>query len=61
LVQAGVAANGSMTRQQLGGEAFNQNLDSASQQALMNVIFDESLVNALAAAGIKLEGETFTK
>jgi len=63
LVQAGItaSANNTMTRQALGSEAFNQNLDSASQQALMNVIFDESLVNALAAAGIKLEGETFTK
>jgi len=60
LVQAGVAANGSMTRQQLGSEAFNQNLDAASQQQLMNVIFDQSLVTALAAVGIKLEGETFT-
>ena len=60
LVQAGVAANGSMTRQQLGSEAFNQNLDASNQQALMNVIFDQSLVTALAAVGIKLEGETFT-
>ena len=60
LVQAGVAANGSMTRQQLGSEAFNQNLDASNQQALMNVIFDQSLVTALAAVGVKLEGETFT-
>ena len=60
LVQAGVAANGSMARQQLGSEAFNQNLDASNQQALMNVIFDQSLVTALAAVGIKLEGETFT-
>ena len=60
LVQAGVAANGSMTRQQLGAEAFNQNLDAGNQQALMNVIFDQSLVTALAAVGVKLEGETFT-
>ena len=60
LVQAHVAANGSMTRQQLGGEAFNQNLDTANQQALMNVIFDESLVKALAAVGITLDKETFS-
>ena len=60
LVQAGVAANGSMTRQQLGAEAFNQNLDAGNQQELMNVIFSESLITALAAVGIKLEGETFT-
>ena len=60
LVQAGIAANGSMTRQQLGGEAFNQNLDTANQQALMNVIFDESLVKALAAVGITLDKETFS-
>ena len=60
LVQAGIAANGSMTRQQLGAEAFNQNLDAGNQQALMNVIFDQSLVTALAAVGVKLEGETFT-
>ena len=60
LVQAGIAANGSMTRQQLGGEAFNQNLDTANQQALMNVIFDESLVKALAAGGITLDKETFS-
>ena len=60
LVQAGIAANGSMTRQQLGGEAFNQNLDTANQQALMNVIFDESLVDALAAVGITLDKETFS-
>ena len=60
LVQAGVAANGSMTRQQLGSEAFNQNLDASNQQELMNVIFSESLITALAAVGIKLEGETFT-
>jgi len=60
LVQAGVAANGSMTRQQLGAEAFNQNLDASNQQELMNVIFSESLITALAAVGIKLEGETFT-
>ena len=60
LVQAGIAANGSMTRQQLGGEAFNQNLDTANQQALMNVIFDQSLVEALAAVGITLDKETFS-
>jgi len=60
LVQAGVAANGSMTRQQLGGEAFNQNLDASNQQALMNVIFDQSLVDALAAVGITLDKETFS-
>ena len=60
LVQAGIAANGSMTRQQLGGEAFNQNLDTANQQQLMNVIFDESLVKALAAVGITLDKETFS-
>ena len=60
LVQAGIAANGSMTRQQLGGEAFNQNLDTANQQALMNVIFDQSLVDALAAVGITLDKETFS-
>ena len=60
LVQAHVAANGSMTRQQLGGEAFNQNLDTANQQALMNVIFDQSLVDALAAVGITLDKETFS-
>jgi len=60
LVQAGIAANGSMTRQQLGAEAFNQNLDASNQQELMNVIFSESLITALAAVGIKLEGETFT-
>ena len=60
LVQAGIAANGSMTRQQLGGEAFNQNLDAANQQALMNAIFDQSLVDALAAVGITLDKETFS-
>ena len=60
LVQAGIAANGSMTRQQLGGEAFNQNLDASNQQALMNVIFDQSLVDALAAVGITLDKETFS-
>ena len=60
LVQAHVAANGSMTRQQLGGEAFNQNLDTTNQQALMNVIFDQSLVDALAAVGITLDKETFS-
>ena len=60
LVQAGIAANGSMTRQQLGGEAFNQSLDAANQQALMNAIFDQSLVDALAAVGITLEKETFS-
>ena len=60
LVQAGIAANGSMTRQQLGGEAFKQNLDTANQQALMNVIFDQSLVDALAAVGITLDKETFS-
>jgi hypothetical protein len=60
LVQAGIVANGSMTRQQLGGEAFNQNLDTTSQQALMNVIFDQSLVEALAAVGITLDKETFS-
>ena len=60
LVQAGIAANGSMTRQQLGGEAFNQNLDTTNQQALMNVIFDQSLVDALAAVGITLDKETFS-
>lgn len=62
LVQAGItaSANNTMTRQQLGSEAFNQNLDASNQQALMNVIFSESLITALAAVGIKLEGETFT-
>ena len=60
LVQAGIAANGSMTRQQLGGEAFNQNLDAGDQQQLMNAIFDESLVKALAAVGITLDKETFS-
>ena len=60
LVQAGIAANGSITRQALGQSAFGQNLDNASQMALMNVIFDESLVTALAAVGVKLEGETFS-
>ena len=60
LVQAGIAANGSMTRQQLGGEAFNQNLDSVNQQALMNVIFDQSLITALAAVGVRLDGESFS-
>ena len=60
LVQAGIEANGSMTRQQLGAEAFNQNLDAGNQQALMNVIFNQSLVTALAAVGETLEGDTFT-
>ena len=62
MVQAGIAAsaNNTMTRQQLGGEAFNQNLDTANQQALMNVIFDQSLVDALAAVGITLDKETFS-
>ena len=60
LVQAGIAANGSITRQALGQSAFGQNLDNASQMALMNIIFDESLVTALAAVGVKLEGETFS-
>ena len=62
LVQAGItaSANNTMTRQQLGSEAFNQNLDASNQQELMNVIFSESLITALAAVGIKLEGETFT-
>ena len=60
LVQAGVAANGSMTRQQLGAEAFNQNLDAGNQQELMNVIFSESLITALAAVGITLDKETFS-
>ena len=60
LVQAGVAANGSMTRQQLGAEAFNQNLDASNQQELMNVIFSESLITALAAVGITLDKETFS-
>jgi hypothetical protein len=60
LVQAGIATDGSITRQALGQSAFGQNLDNASQMALMNVIFDESLVTALAAVGVKLEGETFS-
>jgi hypothetical protein len=60
LVQAGIAANGSMTRQQLGGEAFNQNLAAGDQQALMNVIFDQSLITALAAVGVRLDGESFS-
>ena len=60
LVQAGIAQGGSITRQQLGQAAFSQNLDNASQQALMNVIFDQSLVTALAAVGVTLQGETFS-
>ena len=60
LVQAGIAQNGSITRQQLGQAAFGQNLDNASQIALMNLIFDQSLVDALAAVGITLQGETFS-
>ena len=60
LVQAGIATDGSITRQALGQSAFGQNLDNASQMALMNVIFVESLVTALAAVGVKLEGETFS-
>ena len=60
LVQAGIAANGSVSRAALGQMAFGQNLDNASQMALMNAIFDESLVTALAAVGVKLEGETFS-
>ena len=60
LVQAGIAQNGSITRQQLGQAAFGQNLDNVSQVALMNVIFDQSLVNALSAVGVTLQGETFS-
>ena len=60
LVQAGIAANGSVSRAALGQMAVGQNLDNASQMALMNAIFDESLVTALAAVGVKLEGETFS-
>jgi hypothetical protein len=60
LVQAGIATDGSISRQALGQAAFGQNLDNASQMQLMNVIFDESLVTALAAVGVKLEGETFS-
>ena len=60
LVQAGIATDGSITRQALGQSAFGQTLDNASQMALMNIIFDESLVTALAAVGVKLEGETFS-
>ena len=60
LVQAGIATDGSISRQALGQAAFGQNLDNASQMQLMNVIFDESLVKALAAVGVKLEGETFS-
>jgi hypothetical protein len=60
LVQAGIATDGSISRQALGQLAFGQNLDNASQMQLMNVIFDESLVKALAAVGVKLEGETFS-
>ena len=59
LVQAGIAADGSISRQALGQLAFGQNLDNASQMALMNVIFDESLVTALAAVGVKFEDEKF--
>ena len=60
LVQAGIATDGSISRQALGQAAVGQNLDNASQMQLMNVIFDESLVKALAAVGVKLEGETFS-
>ena len=60
VVQAGIATDGSISRQALGQAAFGQNLDNASQMQLMNVIFDESLVKALAAVGVKLEGETFS-
>ena len=60
LVQAGIATDGSISRQALGQAAFGQNLDNASQMQLMNVIFDESLVKALAEVGVKLEGETFS-
>ena len=59
LVQAGIATDGSITRQALGQLAFGQSLDNASQMALMNVIFDESLVTALAAVGVKLDKDTF--
>ena len=59
LVQAGIATDGSISRQALGQLAFGQNLDNASQMALMNVIFDESLVTALAAVGVKFEDEKF--
>ena len=59
LVQAGIATDGSITRQSLGQLAFGQSLDNASQMALMNVIFDESLVTALAAVGVKLDKDTF--
>ena len=59
LVQAGIATDGSISRQALGQLAFGQSLDNASQMALMNVIFDESLVTALAAVGVKLDKDTF--